>query len=120
MPVFGGVGASQTVSIANGGRVNFLNQVSTTPGFCCGVVPARAKLTFHNPGTVDCFVAPQFTQNNGFNVLLVPSINALGGCFLVFANGGTLIIEGECQGAWQVFAREGTTNPFTVMESNIA
>ena len=76
---------------------------------------------FHNPGTNDVFIAPAYVQNTGSNVALSPSNAVLGGCFRVYGNGGTLVIEGECQGAWQAFAvtGAGTANPLTVMDSNV-
>ena len=76
---------------------------------------------FHNPGPNDIFVAPSYVQTTGSNVALAPSNAALGGCFRVYGNGGTLVIEGECQGAYQAFAATGAgaTNPLTVMDSNI-
>jgi len=45
---------------------------------------------------------------------------ALGGSIRVYGNGGTLDINGECQGAWQALAVTGggTTNPLTVIDSN--
>lgn len=117
-PIFG-VGASGTVNSASGGKINKINNLGINPITVASANPSRKKITFHNPGTVDIYVGPQFTQNNNTNEAFVPSLAALGGCFLVFANGGTLVIEGECQGQWQALAAGGVTNPLTVMDTNV-
>lgn len=114
-----GVGASRTVSAASGGRVYAYNNISTVPQQIVGGNSSRQSITVHNPGTVDIFVAPAAVQNTGSDVALTPSTGALGGCFRVYANGGTLVLTGEVQKAWQAFAASGTTNPLTVMDSNI-
>lgn len=107
---------------ASGGKVYGYNNISES-----GLVqiaaanPSRIKLTFHNPGTNDIFVAPVVIQTTGTNVAFSPSNAALGGCIRVYANGGQFIIEGECQGAYQAFAvtGAGTTNPLTVIDTNV-
>lgn len=128
MTIFGGVGASLTFSAASGGKVYGYNNVSeTTPLIVANQNVARQKITFHNPGAEDIFIAPVFIQNalgtappQPSNNPLTPSNAALGGCFRVYGNGGTLVITGECQGAWQALAvtGAGTTNSLTVMDSN--
>lgn len=126
--IAGSVGGPSTFSSASGGKVYGYNNISES-----GLVtvaqanPARQKITFHNPGASDIFIAPVNVQNvlgtaptTPANVALTPSNAALGGCFRVYANGGSLEITGECQGAWQALAVSGagTTNPLTVIESN--
>ncbi len=113
------VGSPGTVSAASGGRTYSFNNLSTTPQQIVGANPARQRITVHNPGTVDAFVAPAQVQNGGSDSTLTPSPSALGGCYRVYANGGTLVIEGECQKAWQAFSVSGSNNPLTVTDSNV-
>lgn len=131
MGIFGGVGASQVWSAASGGKVYAFNHIDeTTAVFVAPANTSRQKITFHNPGTSDIFIAPQKTQNlpdvtptnPGSDHPLTISNAALGGTFRVFANGGILVIEGECQGLWQAIAvtGAGNSNPLTVMDSNVA
>jgi len=47
-----------------------------------------------------------------------PSFSARGGAFLVYANGGEKMFQGECQGAFQAVAASGSNNPLTIVESN--
>ena len=115
-------GGSGTVSGASGGKIYAFNNISESG--LVTVAPAltsRRKITFHNPGPNDIYVAPALVQTTGSSVAFTPSNAALGGCFLVYANGGTLVIEGECQGAFQAFALTGagSSNPLTVMDSNV-
>lgn len=112
-------GGSATVSIANGGKIRAFNALSTTPQVVAAANAARQKIIFHNPGTIDVFIAPSLVIVNGSDAALSPTTAALGGCFRVYANGGTLEITGECQGAWQAFSASGTGNPLTVMDSNV-
>lgn len=120
MTIFGGVGASQVFSSASGGKVYAYNAITTAPATVVPANTSRTLITFHNPGTIDIFVAPTTVINpvTGSAVALVPSTAALGGCFRIFANGGSLIIGGECQTAWQAFSASGSTNALTVMDSN--
>lgn len=128
MTIFGGVGGSQTFSSASGGKVFGYNNINETTGTVVAQAnPSRQKITFHNPGANDIFVAPTSVQNvlgtaptQPSNVVLTLTNAALGGARRVFGNGGTLEITGECQGAWQALAvtGAGTTNPFTVTDSN--
>lgn len=128
MTVLGGVGASQTFSSASGGKVYGYNNINETTGTVVAPAnPARQRITFHNPGANDIFVAPSVIQNvlgtaptNPSNVALVLTNAALGGSRIAYGNGGTLEITGECQGAWQALAKiaAGAANPFTVMDSN--
>lgn len=129
MSILGGVGASLVFSSASGGKIYGYNNINETTGLVvANANPSRQSITFHNPGASDIFIAPSFSQNvlgsaptNPSNVALVPTNALLGGCFRVYGNGGVLVISGECQGAWQALAvtGAGTTNPLTVMESNV-
>jgi len=117
--ILGGVGAALVFSSASGGKVYAFNNISTTPQEVAAGNPSRTKITFHNPGTVDIFIAPTTVLVSGASTTLTPSTSALGGCFRVFANGGTLTIEGECQKAWQAFSASSSALPLTVMDSNL-
>lgn len=118
-------GASSAVGPMSGGKLYAFNNIGTTPQVVAQANPQRAVITFHNPGPANLFVAPVVAQ--GLNaapatpsdVPLTPSPTALGGCFLIYANGGQLSLSGENQKAYQAFALSGTTNPLTVAESNI-
>ena len=121
-----GPGSPLSFSSASGGKVYGYNNIATTPIVVANSNPARQKIMFHNPGTNDIFIGPSYVQNvlgtaptQPANVTFVPTTTNYGGCFRVYANGGTLTIEGECQGAWQALATTGSTNPLTVMESNV-
>lgn len=120
--IFTGPGSPLAISAASGGKVFAYNAIAegslTT---VAAANPSRQRIVFHNPGSNDIFIAPTTVQTTGSSVALSPSNAALGGCFRVFANGGTLEITGECQGAWQAFAVTGggSTNPLTVMDSNV-
>lgn len=126
--IFGGVGSPQTYSSASGGKVYGYNNISETAAIIvANSNPTRQKITFHNPGPNDIFVGPAFVQNvlgtapaQPSNVPFVPTTALVGGCFRIYGNGGTLTVEGECQGAWQALAASGagSTNPLTVMDSN--
>ncbi len=129
MTIFSGVGASATVSSASGGKVYAYNNINeTTSRVVANANPNRRKITFHNPGTADIYIAPVYVQNvvgtaptQPSNVALTLSNAALGGSRLVYANGGTLEVSGECQGGWQALAKTagGTTNALTVEDSNL-
>jgi hypothetical protein len=122
-----GPGSPLAFSSASGGKVYGYNNVSAAaPIVVAQANPSRQKITFHNPGTVDIYIGPSFVQNvigsapiNPTNVAFVPTTILYGGCFRVYANGGTLVLEGECQGAWQALSVSGTDNPLTVMDSNL-
>lgn len=110
-------GGSGTVSAASGGKVYpFSNIGNVAPVQVLAINPARRKITFHNPGTDDTLVYPQLT---GTGVVNAPTPASPGGGFRVFGNGGTLIIEGECQGAWSALNFTTVNQPLTVMESNV-
>jgi len=123
----GGAAAFQT---ASGGKVYGYNNIAESAAIpVAPASPSRVSIIFHNPGTSDIFVAPATVQNTlgtvpttkQTNTALTLTNAALGGSFLVFGNGGVLTVTGECQGAWQALAvtGAGSTNPLTVMDSNI-
>lgn len=84
---------------------------------------------FHNPGTVNCLVGLRFRvaldgDGNPVNVYVTNNFDETNreGAFLVYADGGTLTVEGECQQQWHAvsfsgFPAEGC--PLTIMDSNI-
>lgn len=118
--IVGNAGAPLAFSSASGGKIYANNSISTTPAQVIAANTGRQKITFHNPGDADIFVAPTTSINtSGAAATLTPTTSALGGCFRVFANGGTLVIEGECQGAWQAFSASGSGKPLTIMDSNL-
>ena len=121
MGIIVGVGGSGTYTNASGGKVYGYTSIGTTPQVVALPNPSRQKITFHNPGGNDILVAPSVASNyiTGAQTPFVPTTTLYGGCFRVFGNGGTLVIEGECQIGWQAFALTGSANQFTVMESNI-
>lgn len=113
------VGSPGTIGAAGGGRVYAFNALTTAPQQIVGSNPARQKITVYNPGAVDVYIAPTLVQNTGADVPLTPSVSALGGCFIVYKNGGCISISGECQKPWQAFSASGTANPLTVIDSNV-
>lgn len=122
--ILGSLGGSSVISSASGGKIHAYNAIGTVVNPINSVVignnPSRTQITFHNPGANDIFIAPTTViDNNGNAIALLPSLAALGGCFRVFANGGTLVITGECQTPWLAFATSGSNNPLTVMDSNL-
>lgn len=119
MAIFTGVGSPGTVSLASGGLIAAINTLTTTPLTILGLDPSRKRIVVHNPGSIDAFICPVYDQNTGTDVATTPSPTSLGGCFLIFANGGTLILEGEIQKPWYAFSRSGSNNPLTVMVSRI-
>lgn len=124
-----GPGSPLTFAAAGGGKIYGYNNISENAAIVVAQAnPQRQKIIFHNPGSVDIFIAPSNVQNvlgtaptQGSNHALTLTNAALGGSFRVFQNGGTLEVTGECQGAWQAlaFTGGGTTNPLTVMDSNV-
>lgn len=113
-------GSPGTVSGASGGRTYSFNAINTTPQQVLAGNPSRQKATFHNPGSVDIFIAPVNVLNTaGSDTALTPSPSALGGCIRVYGNGGTLVLDGECQKAYQAFSASGSGLPLTVIESNV-
>lgn len=119
--IISSVGGSGTFASASGGKIYAFNDMATTTQVIAPFNTDRRKIVFHNPGIVNIFVAmlQRNSLTTGATIPLVPTTVALGGCFLVYADGGTLVVEGECQRAWLGFAASGTTNPLTVMDSNV-
>ena len=109
---------SVPVGPTSGGKVYAYNNLTTTPQQVAPANVNRTSITFHNPGTIDVFIAPALIQTSGSSVAFAPTTLALGGCFIVFANGGEKTITGECQGAWQAFAASAT-GTLTVADSNV-
>lgn len=117
-----GPGSPLAFSSASGGKVyayNVINEALVT--LVAPANPSRQKIVFHNPGTTDVFIYPQYVIVGGSQVALNPSNATLGGCWRVYGNGGTLTVEGECQFAWFAFALTGggAAAPLTVMDSNV-
>ena len=117
--IFTGVGSPGTIGGASGGTILAYNNISTSPIQVLGADPQRKKILFHNPGTVDIFVAQTTIQTTGSDVPFTPSPSALGGCYRVYANGGTLVVDAECQKAWQAFSASASANPLTVVPSRV-
>jgi hypothetical protein len=115
MSIISSVGGAAVFSSASGGKVTAVNNLDTTPAVVIGANTSRRKIVFHNPGTIDVYIAPSVDFEN----VAIDITTNRGGSFLVYANGGTLSIEGECQGAWQAVAASGADNPLTVMDSNV-
>lgn len=117
-------GASNAVGPTSGGKVYAFNNISTVAQPVAPANPQRTSLTFCNPGAVNIYVYPQFVQaQNGIvttnNIALAPTPSALGGCLVVYANGGSIVIQGECAGQYNAFALTGISNALTVMDSNL-
>lgn len=118
--IIGIVGGSQSFSSTSGGKFYAYNNINNAPISVAPGNPNRAKITFHNPGTVDVYVGPGSVVNSGSQVGLVISAALPGGCFLIFANGGTLVISGgEIQVGWQAVCAVGVVGSLTVMDSNV-
>ena len=113
-------GVGPPVGPTSGGKIYAYNNIGTTPQVVIAQAnPSRTKITFHNPGTVDIFVVSQYFQTTGSNVANGATTSALGGCLRIFANGGQITIEGECQGQWNAFSASASNNPLTVIDSNV-
>ena len=118
-----GPGSPLAFSSASGGKVYGYNNIGTSPIVVAPANTSRQKITFHNPGTVDIYIAPSLINNTvgsppttNAAVAFAPTTTNLGGCWIVFSQ-GTLEITGECQGAWQALA--ASTAKLTVMDSNV-
>lgn len=121
MSIISLVGGSSTFTGATGGKV-YPNRVTST--VAAAVIPANAsrrRLTFHNPGTIDLYVFPVKLMdfNGNLATSYKPSPTSLEGSFLVVANGGTLIVEGECQFEWWAFLATDGQGAITIMDSNV-
>lgn len=116
--IIGIVGGSQSFSSASGGKFYGYNGINTVASQVIGGNPQRQKIIFHNPGVVDIYVGPGSLFNTGSQAGYSPSVASPGGCFLVFANGGTLIFSGgEIQVGWQAFC--ASSGFLTIVDSNI-
>lgn len=113
-----GPGSPLSFSSASGGKVYGYNNINTFIGLIAPANTARQQILFHNPGTVDIYILPGKIVNSGSNANNTASPGALGGSFIIYQNGGTLTITGECQDQWFAFATGGTA-ALTVMDSNI-
>lgn len=120
MPTFSGVGAPNSIGPANGGKI-YANSALTTLVTVAPANPSRRSITFHNPGPIDIFIGPVLILNasTGTQSTLTPTTAAYGGCFRIFANGGSLTITGECSGAWQALTSDASSGQLTVMDSNV-
>lgn len=123
MPIQTGPGSPQAFSSASGGKVYAYNNITSANNTTVAPAnPSRQKIVFHNPGDTDIFISPALafsSVNAPSPTALTPTTGAPGGSWVVFANGGTLEITGECQGAWQALAKASNTKPLTVMDSNL-
>lgn len=112
------VGAPGAQSTANGGKVTGFNNINNASGTIVAAAnPSRQSITFHNPGANDTYVYP---VTNAVGAPNAPTLAAPGGAFRVFGNGGSLTISGECQQQWAALNLIGSSQPLTVMESNVA
>ncbi len=121
MTIFTTPGYPQANSIANGGKIYKYDDL-TTLVTVAPVNTQRNQIMFHNPGPIDILVGPVLayvTVAASAPTTLTPTTTNYGGCFRVFANGGSLTIQGECQGAWQALTSDGSAGKLTVMDSNI-
>lgn len=113
--------------------VTAINTLSTTPQLVIGSNSTRTGITFHNPGSVTLVVFPLRVlvygvigampppfggdiNRQGQNQRLTPTINQLGGGFLMCPAATLFIGEPTCQQAWQALAMGGLNNPLTIME----
>jgi len=115
MALIAGIGSSQTVASASGGKITPFNNIGTAPIQVVAANPQRVSITFANPGLQNIFVAPLVTATGAS---LMPSLSALGGCFPVIS-GAMMTLTGEVQVGWQALAASGLANPLTVMETNV-
>lgn len=121
MSIISGVGASGTVSAASGGKVYGYSAL-TVLAQVAPANPQRRKITFHNPGPVDILVSMTsiLASVSATTVTaFTPTTAAYGGSFRIFANGGSLTVDGECQQAWQALTSDASAGQLTVMDSNV-
>lgn len=113
--IVGGPGQPLTVSSASGGKVTAVNNLGTAPLSVIGANPARQKITFHNPGTVNLYVFCRVDVNGNLQTC---SLASLGGSYVIFP-GAVFELTGECQRSYSAFAASGVNNPLTITESNL-
>lgn len=117
---FYATGAPGSVGAANGGKTYAFNAVTNANNIPIAPAnPMRQSITFINPGTQTVYVSmvSQLTQG-GVQSVLTPTLAALGGTIPILPGAIFVISGGEIQLAWQAIAVSGTTNPFTVIDSN--
>lgn len=117
-----GIGSPGGSVGGNGGKFYAYNNISNAgPIPVAPVNQNRVAITFWNPGSQTIYIAPAIVISlaNPANQALTPSLAALGGCVPVLP-GGWISFQGECQGAFQALAAAGTTNPLTVIDSNVS
>lgn len=115
-----GPGSARSFGPTSGGKLYAYNALdAVTPQQVAPQNKFRTKITFHNPHpTIDVLVYPQFKLNTGSNATNDPTIATPGGGFWVYANGGSLTIEGEVSQAYFALGASGSTGALTVMDSN--
>lgn len=121
MGIIVGVGASGTISGANGGKTYAFNGITSTSNtLIAPASPSRTQITFVNPGASVTLYVSMVTQlsQSGIASPLSPTVSALGGALPVFP-GAFVVISGECQTAWQALAASGGANPLTVIDTNV-
>ena len=115
-----GVQAINKVAIALGaGSVNPVsfygfNGISSAPTTVVQVSSGSVfptEISFHNPSLLDILVYP---SEDGNGLPLTPISTARGGAFLVYSNGGTVVIDGGSTVAWAAIST-GTTGSLTVI-----
>lgn len=118
-PMFG-VGAPGTISSASGGKIYGFNNINgTIERTVAPANPARKRILFHNISDADMFICPALIQTSGSSLPYNPGAGR-GGSFLLYANGGTLTIDGECSGEWLAYtANVGPDKSITVMDTNV-
>ena len=113
-------GSPSSIGGANGGKTYAFNAVTNANNIPIAPAnPSRQSITFINPGTVTVYVSmvAQLTQA-GIQSALTPALATLGGSIPILPSAIFTITGGEIQLAWQAIAASGTTNPFTVLDSN--
>src|SRR5882672_6155501 len=118
MAIFTSPGSPGANAGANGGKTYGYNNISNVaPIVVAQANPQRTTITFHAPGAQDIFIAPVNVQNVLGTAPVSPKDAPLAPTTAL--PGGSLTLIGECQGAFQALANAGTTNPLTVIESNV-
>lgn len=120
--IVSGVGAPRAMGSANGGKLYSFNALdAVTAQTVAPANPSRTQIVFHNPGAVDVLVFPSLKMSSvavPSDTANAPTVAAPGGAFRIYANGGSLTVEGENSTAWKAFAASGITGTLTVMDSN--
>jgi hypothetical protein len=112
------VGAPQSVSGANGGKIYADNNLANNPHQIAPPNPNRRSIVFHNPGTSDVYVTMVYQMSqNGTQLPNGVNIESVGGAFRIVPAATLVFNGGEIQAAWLGFG-PGDGNPITVMDSN--